>query len=224
MNTKPARPTGYEGDTMKRSAPIRKAATAVFRSGRGPMKHVASVALMLTLSVAATYAQDVPVKMTFSGTSDTSATNLQQPDTSNDADTFAGEGTLGSFTDTNVRAISNSPGTSGTCSGATQLFLAELAGSGVFRYQDGSLLEMNLTHGGDCIDLTTGLAHCTLTFQITGGTGRFQHASGVLTMTETVETVAADALGNPVFFAATGEFTGTISGVASKDSPDREKE
>jgi hypothetical protein len=43
-------------------------------------------------------------------------------------------------------------------------------------------------------------------------------------MTETVETVAADALGNPVFFAATGEFTGTISGVAREASPDREKE
>ena len=83
---------------------------------------------------------------------------------------------------------------------------------------------MNLTQGGDCIDLTTGLAHCTLTFKITGGTGRFQHASGVLTMTETVETVAADALGNPVFFAATGEFTGAISEIASEDSPDRGKE
>jgi hypothetical protein len=43
-------------------------------------------------------------------------------------------------------------------------------------------------------------------------------------MTETVETVAADALGNPVFFAATGRFTGTISGVARKDSPDSENE
>src|SRR5262249_26385867 len=107
---------------------------------------------------------------------------------------------------------------------SNQLFLPELAGAGVFRFQDGSLLDVNLTQGGDCIDLTTGEAHCVLTFQITNGTGRFQHASGVLTMTETVETVATDALGNPVFFAATGQFTGTISGVAREDSPDREKE
>ena len=62
------------------------------------MKHLATVALMLILTVAAAYAHDEPVKMTFSGTSDTSATNLQQPDTSNDGDNFAGEGTLGSFT------------------------------------------------------------------------------------------------------------------------------
>ena len=146
--------------------------------------------------------------MTFSGTSDTSATNLQQPDTSNDGDNFAGEGTLGSFTVRNVRAIANSPTASSSCSGANQLYLLELAGAGVFRFQDGSLLEVNLTQGSDCIDLVTGLAHCTLTFQITGGTGRFKHASGVLTMTETVSAVLADALGNPVFFAATGEFTG----------------
>ncbi|MGA9509380.1 MAG: hypothetical protein WBV55_12255 [Candidatus Sulfotelmatobacter sp.] len=224
MNTKPARLTDYERDTIECSKPSRNAATTLFHSGRGLMKHLATMALMLTLTVAAAYAHDVPVKMTFSGTSDTNATNLQQPDTSNDADTFAGEGTMGSFTLRNIRAISNSPGTSTTCSGATQLFLPELAGAGVFRFRDGSLLEMNLTQGGDCIDLTTGLAHCTLTFKITGGTGRFQHASGVLTMTETVETVAADALGNPVFFAATGEFTGAISEIASEDSTDRGKE
>src|SRR5579864_7785047 len=209
---------------MERLTTVRTAATALRRSAKGLTKHAAIVALILNLGVAAAYAHNVPVKMTFSGTSDTSATNLQQPDTSNDADTFAGEGTLGPFTARNIRAISNTPGTSSTCSGATQLFLPELAGADVFRFQDGSLLELNLTQGGDCIDLTTGLAHCTLTFQITGGTGRFQHASGVLTMTETVGTVAADALGNPVFFAATGEFTGTISGVASEDSPDLEKE
>lgn len=224
MNAKPARPSDNEGDIMKRSTRIGSAATALFRSVRGPMEHLATVALILIFWVAAAHANDKFLKMTFSGTSETSPTNLQQPDTSNDGDNFAGEGTLGSFTVRNLRAISNSPGTSSACSGSNQLFLPELAGAGVFRFQDGSLLEVNLTQGGDCIDLTTNVAHCTLTFQITGGTGRFQHASGVLTMTETVETVAADALGNPVFFAATGEFTGTISGVAREASPDREKE
>jgi hypothetical protein len=198
---------------MERLTIVGAAATALFRSARGATKHLATVALILTFGVAAAYAHDVSVKMTFSGTSDTSATNLQQPDTSNDGDNFAGTGTLGSFTVRNLRAIANFPSSSSTCSGVNQLFLAELAGAGVFRFEDGSLLEINLTQGGDCIDLTTGLAHCTLTFQITGGTGRFAGASGVLTMTETVSTVATDALGNPVFFAATGEFTGRISEV-----------
>jgi len=200
---------------MKRSTSIGSAVTALFAFERGAVKHLATLALMFTFGVVAAYAHDQPVKMTFSGTSETSATSLAQPDTSNDADNFAGAGTLGSFTVRNIRAISNSPGTSSTCSGANDLFLTELAGASVFRFEDGSLLEMTLTQGGDCIDLTTGLAHCTLMFQITGGTGRFKHASGTLTMTETVSTVAADALGNPVFFVATGEFTGKVSGVTA---------
>jgi hypothetical protein len=184
------------------------------------MKHLATVVLMLSLGVAAVYANDEPVKMKFSGTAGNSAINLQpNTNTSNDEDNFAGNGTLGSFTVRNVRAISNSAPTTppSTCSGANLLFLPELAGASVFRFRDGSLLVLNLTQGGDCIDLITGEAHCTLTFKITGGTGRFKDANGELTMTETVETVATDTSGNPVFFAATGEFTGTISGVAKEE-------
>jgi hypothetical protein len=60
-------------------------------------------------------------------------------------------------------------------------------------------------------------ALCTVTFQIAGGTGRFKDASGVLTLTETPLPVA-DALNNPVFFAETGEITGTISGVAMEEA------
>lgn len=196
---------------------IRTAETALFRSVRGFTKHLSLMAVILSVGVAAAHAKTQSVNMTFSGTSAPSTINLQQPDTSNDGDNFAGIGTLGAFTVTNVRAIANSPGASSTCSGSNLLFLPELAGAGVFRFQDGSLLEVNLTQGGDCIDLTTEEAQCGLTFQITGGTGRFQHASGVLIMTETVVTVATDTLGNPVFFAATGEFTGTISRVATPD-------
>ena len=176
------------------------------------MKRLATVLVMVHLGVAAVYAQ-VRVKLTFSGTSAPSTVNLLQPDTSNDEDNFAGNGTLGSFTLRNVRAIANSPTSSSTCSGPNQLFLAEQAGGGVFRFQDGSLLNLQLTQGGDCIDLVTNVAHCTVSFQITGGTSRFKNASGTLTFTETVVTVLADASGNPVFFAATGEFEGTMHGV-----------
>jgi len=59
-----------------------------------------------------------------------------------------------------------------------------------------------------------------MTFQITGGTGRFKNASGSITLTETVAPVLADVSNNPVFFAATGEFTGTISGVAMDEEPE----
>lgn len=172
------------------------------------------MALILNLGVAAVYAHEKPVKMAFSGTAANTAINLQRPDTSNDEDNFAGSGTLGSFTIRNVRAIANSPTSSSACPGSNQLFFAETAGGGVFRFKDGSLLYLHLTEGGDCIDLVTNEAHCTVAFQITGGTGRFKDASGVLTMTETVVRALTDAFNNPVFFAATGEFTGTISGVS----------
>ena len=186
------------------------------------MKHIATMALMINLGVASVYAQPNRVKMVFSGTAALSTINLQQPDTNNDEENFAGNGTLGPFTFRNVRAITASPQPSSTCSGPTQLYFLSVAGAGVFRFQDGSLLKVNLTHGHDCIDLAAQEAHCTLTFQITGGTGRFKDASGVLTFTETVQPVLADAFDNPVFFAATGKFTGTVSGVAREE--DRQEE
>ena len=52
-----------------------------------------------------------------------------------------------------------------------------------------------------------------MTFKITGGTGRFKHVSGDLYVTETTVPLLANASNRPVFFAATGEFTGTLSGV-----------
>jgi len=90
----------------------------------------------------------------------------------------------------------------------------------VFRFEDGDLLYVQLTEGGDCIDLVTNEAHCTVSFQITGGTGRFKNASGTLLFTETVVTVTSDSLNNPVYFAATGGFTGAISGVRQEQSQD----
>jgi hypothetical protein len=182
------------------------------------MKHIGNVALMLNFGVATIYAQQKPVLLTFSGTSATSATNLQQPGTSNDEDFFAGSGTLGQFTLHMVRAVGTSPDPSGTCPSPTQVYFTEPAGAGVFRFQDGSLLEVNLTQGSDCIDFMAMEAHCTITFQITGGTKRFKDASGgTLTFTETVKPVLVVAVNNPVFFAATGYFTGAVTEVATEE-------
>lgn len=181
------------------------------------MKYIATLALMLNLGVAGVYAQERPVKMTYSGTEGASAINLQLPDTHTGEFNFAGNGTLGSFTFRNVEADGASPQQSSACP-ATQVYFPTVAGAGVFRFQDGSLLKVKLTEGHDCIDFVALEAHCTRTFEITGGTRRFSDASGgILTLTETVKPVLADALNNPVFFAATGEFTGTVSGMSRED-------
>ena len=179
------------------------------------MKHMATVALTLNLGVAGVYAQQKPVKMTASGTLEPSTLNLQ-PNTNTDEQNLAGNGTLGPFTFRELHADTGSPQASTTCSGPTKVYFPTVAGAGVFRFQDGSLLKVNLTQGSDCIDLAAEEAHCTLTFQITGGTGRFKDASGILTLTETDLPVLADAFHNPVFFADTGGFTGTVSGVAGE--------
>lgn len=93
---------------------------------------------------------------------------------------------------------------------ACDLYLTEEAGAGVLRLLDGSLLYLQMTTGSDCINLSTGVANCTLTFQIIGGTGRFQKASGTLKFTETVVTLLSDNLGNPIDLAATGGLTGQV--------------
>ncbi len=109
------------------------------------MKYIATMALMLNLGVAGFYAHQKPVKMMFSGTAAPSTINLQQPDTKTGEEHFAGNGTLGPFTFRNVSAETTSPQPSSTCSGANQLSLSRVAGAGVFRFQDGSLLKVNLT-------------------------------------------------------------------------------
>lgn len=179
---------------------------------KSAVKQIANLALILNLGAAAIYANQSAVNMTFSGTAVPTPANLQA-NSSGGEDDFAGNGTLGAFTFRDLEAASNSPSSSTSCSGANKLYFLRVADAGVFRFSDGSLLTVNLKQGSDCIDLQANQAHCVVIFQITGGTGRFANASGIITMTETVSPVLADATGNPVFFVSTGVFTGVVSGV-----------
>jgi hypothetical protein len=196
--------------------------TYKMRKQEAHMKYTVTMALILTLGVANVYAQHQTVKMAVSGTAASSAVNLQQPNTNNSEDNYAGDGTLGAFTYRDVRALTNSPQPSSTCSGPNKIAFSASVGAAVFRFHDGSLLNVNLTQETDCIDLAAFQAHCVMNFQITGGTGRFKNATGLLTLTETVVPVLVDAFGNPVFFAATGEITGTVSGVAKDGDHDKD--
>jgi hypothetical protein len=174
------------------------------------------VALMLNLGVAGIYAQQHAVRMTFSGNGSANAIDLKHPGANTVEENVAGIGTLGSFTFRDLRAAATVPQPSSACTG---IFFPSVAGGGIFRFQDGSLLKVVLTGGGDCIDLVHVIGHCTLTFQITGGTGRFQGATaGVLTYTETAAPVFFDGSGAaPGMTTETGDITGTISGVRDLD-------
>ena len=161
-------------------------------------------ALMLTVVVAGVYAQ--PLNMTVSGTNVPSAADLGTGTPTSEYD-LASNG--GSFT---FRALSSSAGVpqpSSTCSGASKIYVPTVAGVGVLRSPDGSLLQLAHTGGGDCIDLSAGNAFCIRTYQVIGGTGRFQNASGgTVTLTMTVSPVVP---GNfAMFVVTTGEITGTV--------------
>ncbi len=192
------------------------------------MNHIAAIALMLNLGAAGVYAHEKPVTMTFSGTEVSSGIDLQIPDPHTGIKetgefNFGGKGTLGSFTFRNVEADGSFLQQSSACA-ANQVYVETIAGASVFRFRDGSLLKLNLTKGYDCIDFVALEAHCTRIFKITGGTGRFKDASGTLTLTETAMPVLADAAGNPAFLVATGEFTGTVCGLAKEEEEDQNEQ
>lgn len=175
------------------------------------MKQLATVALMLSFGVALVHAQQRPVDLTFSGTSVASTLNLQ-PNTSTGEENFAGNGTLGPFTYTEIQAGSASPQPPpSTCSSPTQLYFPIVTGAGVFRFLDGSLLMVKIVDGATCADLAAGVGHVTVTYQITGGTGLLKGASGTLSFTALTVPLLFTATNDPVFLAVTGNFTGTVT-------------
>ena len=182
---------------------------------RIPMKHLAMAALLLNFGVAAIYAQPGSVDMTVSGTGANSAVQITPGSPASEYN-LTGEGTLGPFTFRVVNSSAAAPDFPSTCTGLTKIHFAAVAGAGVLRSWDGSLLTVNLTGGGDCIDFAANQALCIRIFQITGGTGRFKNATGALTLTMTVVPLLTDDSinHNPVFFSVTGDVKGTASKVS----------
>jgi len=177
---------------------------------------VAAAFLTMALALPAAAQQ---VRMTISGNATNSINGVLQANSTNADYNLAGTGALGSFTFRLVNAEPNSPSPSDTCSGPNKLFLQVATGAGVFRFQDGSLLYVRLTGGSDCIDFAALQALCIRNLQITRGTGRFTHASGMLTLTETVVPMVFDiSTGFPVLSAVTGGITGTISGATEEQN------
>ena len=108
-----------------------------------------------------------------------------------------------------------------------QVYLPGCGGGGVFRFQDGSLLKVAITGGAYCIDLadlTAPVGHLTVTYQITGGTGRFKGASGALTLNSTLTPVVFAADNSVKLVTNTGTFEGTVFGAALDDERDDERQ
>jgi hypothetical protein len=174
------------------------------------MKHLVTAALIVILGAAGVFAEERPVKMKFSG-SFVPTSIVMQPDTITDEELLAGNGALGSFTFRKLRTDALTPQPSAACSGPSQVNIPVVAGGGVFRFEDGSLLTVVISEEGAlCIDFDAGVAHLSERYQITGGTGRFKGASGSLALTATVRAALFAASGQAVLLTSTGELDGTV--------------
>ena len=173
------------------------------------MKHIATLALILNFGVAGMYAQERPVKMTFSGTNVATAINLKD-NTVTDETHLAGGGSLGQFT---FRELHGDGEISQPPSGCLGPFFGVLVGAGVFHFQDDSLLIVTVIDGSGCINLDVGTAAITVNYQVKGGTGRFKNVSGgTLKLTSTLSVALFNAAGGPELLINTGEIEGQLLG------------
>ena len=149
------------------------------------------------------------VKMAFSGSMAPTAIDMQ-PDTITDEELLAGNGTLGPFTFRKLRTDETVPQSFGSCGSGVGPSLRVVAGGGVFRFEDGSLLTVTVTEGVLCVDVDHLVGHLTETYQITGGTGRFKGVSGELQSTGELKPVLFSASNAAVLLTNTGELRGTL--------------
>jgi hypothetical protein len=148
-------------------------------------------------------------KMTFSGSMLPTAIDVQ-PDTITDEELLAGNGTLGAFSFRKLRTDETSPQGFGSCGNGFGPSFRVVAGGGVFRFEDGSLLTVTVTGGVLCVDLDHMVGHLTETYQISGGTGRFKGASGTLESEGKLNPVLFSASNEAVLVTNTGELKGTV--------------
>jgi hypothetical protein len=160
-------------------------------------------ALMLTLGAAGARAQ--PFSITVSGTNVPSAADLGTGTPTSEYDLA---GNAGTFTFRALSSSAASPQPSSTCTGPSRIYIPTVAGMAVLRSPDGSLLQLTHAEGSDCLDFSAGHALCVRSYQVIGGTGRFQSVSGgAVTLTMTLTPVVP---GHFAMFVVNGEITGTV--------------
>lgn len=84
-------------------------------------------------------------------------------------------------------------------------------------------MTVNITGGRICIDANQ-IGHLAEKYQITGGTGRFKNASGDLSLKGTLNVILSDASGLPRLLTNTGEFDGSVIGVAERQEAQGQKQ
>ena len=200
------------------------------------MRLLTTVVLMFNLGIASLYAQQPAeehsggrrVRMRFSG-STMSTTLAIAPDTLNHESHLAGNSSLGPFTYRGLWADDPGSRVIGSCGSGFGPNFRIVAGGGVFRFEDGSLLTVQLTEGTLCVDIAdpaNPVGRQFEIYQITGGTGRFKRAAAncggtagdcTLQLTAIRGLLLRDSSGAPKFFTFTGEIQGTVPHFAKGD-------
>lgn len=148
------------------------------------------------------------VRMTFSGSMIPTAIEVKK-DTITDEELLQGDSSFGPFTFRKLRTDSahSEPASCGAGFGAS---VPVVAGGGVVRFEDGSLLMVTIAEGVLCVDFQHLVGHLTETYQITGGTGRFNGASGTLQLTATLKPVLFSDSNAAVLLTTVGELKGAV--------------
>ena len=183
------------------------------------MRHLTTVALMLYLGMASLYAQQHAEE--HSRVMGSRSTMPPPPNTLNHESHVTGDSPLGPFTYRGLWADDPGSRSLGSCGSGFGPNFRIVAGGGVFRFEDGSLLTVRQTEGTLCVDIADPshtVGRQFVTYQITGGTGRFKHAAAscdvtagdcTLQLTAALEVVLFDSSGAAKFLTFTGEFQGT---------------
>ena len=85
-------------------------------------------------------------------------------------------------------------------------------------------MTVSLKDGSLCIDLAAGMAHFAVTYQITGGTGRFKTATGTLTMSATVVPILFNGPNSAVLLTTSGSLEGTVLGLTADEAGQEERQ
>jgi hypothetical protein len=187
-----------------------------FRGGKLMRTHrfVIGVVLGIGLAVAADSieAKDKSFHASFAGTI-INKDDFSFTGTPGSYSTVAGKSTLGPYTAQSVFEASPDGNTCtlpGGGSGVQFVVTGEVFVLSFTEKEEQVFLNLNPSGQPACVDPATGVTLGQLTFDINGGTGRFEGATGTLVKTLKVIGVAPSPPGKGLFSSFTGTFDGTI--------------
>jgi hypothetical protein len=177
------------------------------------------------------FGEQRPLKLTYSGTMVATTIDIA-PGTVTDEEQLAGTGTLGKFTFRKLRVDALVP-TFGGCGKGVGPIFAVTGGAGVFRFEDGSLLNVTVTQGVLCVDVSNPqnlVGYLNETYPVVSGTGRFQNVAASCATTPSDCTFKSNGTLSAILFDSTGQAAklltniGTFEGVIPAGAGAKEQE